>query len=256
MTGEGEELLDDRPGRNAGSKEISPTSASDGRQIIKRDLSAWRDRTLPDAQTDAVDVRSGIRVGLNFATFGGDEAEAIRTVLRRLPNVADIDGGRRTGLTVGAFIRADFGGLVGLQPEIRYIQKGTQTAFSARNAEGEVESGRITVKIDYVEIPILTRAALPKIGPVVPHGLAGTTFGFSVNTGSNLRLGERSKVIDTGGDLGGNAISLEFGAGGDVEIGTTTVTADARFGLGLSDVPGVRFSAQNRGIIVTAGIVF
>lgn len=231
-------------------------SAPGGNRSTQEIESFRRAGALTGAQPSPVDLQPGIRVGLNFATFGGDEAETIQTLLRGVPTVSGTDAGRRTGFMVGGFIVADFGGLLALQPGVRYIQKGDQTEFTARNSSGEAESGSITTKVDYVEVPILTRVRLPAVGPVVPHVLAGPTLGFSVNTAADAKLGGESQAIAVGGDLGGNAISLDFGAGADVEVGTGTVTMDARFGLGLSDVPGVTFSAQNRGIMVTVGFVF
>ena len=231
-------------------------SALDGRRDAQTIESFRRADASTGAQSSPVDLQPGIRVGLNFATFGGDEAETIQTLLRGVPTVSETDAGRRTGFMVGGFIVADFGGLLALQPGVRYIQKGDQTAFTVRNSSGETESGSITVEVDYVEVPILARAELPEIGAVVPHVLAGPTLGFSVNTAADVTLGGESQGINVGDDLGGNAISLDFGAGADVETEAGTVTLDARFGLGLSDVPGLRFSAQNRGIMVTVGFVF
>lgn len=209
-----------------------------------------------DDPEDPVDIKSGLRVGLNFATFGGEDAETIRTLFRGVPNVTGTDEGRRTGLVLGAFLVADFGGPVDLRPGMRYIQKGNQTVFTLRNAQGEIESGSVTIKADYVEIPILTRVALPAVGPVVPHVLGGPTLGFSVNTAADVSLGGESQSINVGEDFGGSAISLEFGAGANVEVGAGTVTINGRFGFGFSDVPGLRFSAQNRGIMATVGFLF
>ena len=232
-------------------------SAPDGRRDAQAIESFRRADTSTGAQSSPVDIQPGIRVGLNFATFGGEEAKTIQTLLRGVPTVSGTDAGRRTGFMVGGFIVADFSGLLALQPGVRYIQKGNQTTFTARNSDGETESGIITVEVDYVEVPILARAELPAVGPVVPHVLAGPTLGFSVNTAAEASLEAESEVINVGEDLGGNAVSLEFGAGASIKVGAgRVVTLDARFGLGLSDVPGLRFSAQNRGIMATVGLTF
>ncbi|WP_157942190.1 porin family protein [Salinibacter altiplanensis] len=211
---------------------------------------------MTGAQTDAVDLQAGIRAGLNVATFRGDEAKTIQTLFRRIPTVSGTNEGWRTGFMAAVFVVADFGGPVALQPEMRYIQKGNQIEFTVRNSDGEIESGSITTKADYIEVPILARVELPAAGPVAPHVLAGPTLGFSVNTAAEATLGERSQAIRVGEDFSGNAIGLDFGAGADIELGAATLTVDGRFGLGLSDVPGLRFSAQNRGIAVTVGVVF
>jgi len=49
---------------------------------------------------------------------------------------------------------------------------------------------------------------------------------------------------------------VEIGCARGVGSGRATVAADARLGLKLSEVPGVLFSARNRGIITTVGAVF
>lgn len=260
MTTGGDGLVDEGVGHTTGplvqpTARIIPSAPTDHRGIERDDLSQ-RARARPRAQSNAVDLSPGLSIGLNFATFGGDEAETIQTLLRRLPDVTETDEGRRTGLLVGAFLVADFDGPVDLRPGMRYIQKGNQTEFSIRTDEGATESGSVTVKAAYIEIPILAQVDLPAAGPVVPHLLAGPTLGFSVNTAADARLGGESQSINVGDDFGGNAISLEFGAGADVAVGAATIVANARFGFGLSEVPGVRFSARNRGVIATVGIIF
>lgn len=49
---------------------------------------------------------------------------------------------------------------------------------------------------------------------------------------------------------------MEIGGARGVSSGRATVAADARLGLGLSEVPGVLVSVRNRGIITTVGAVF
>ncbi|MFB6272559.1 MAG: porin family protein [Salinibacter sp.] len=242
---------------DSGGRAAPSTTVLDGRWDTEENELSQRGGAITSAQADAVDLQVGIRVGLNFATFGGEEAETIQTLLRGLPSISGIEEGRRTGLIAGAFVVADFGGPVALRPGIRYIQKGSQIEFTVQNFGGETESGSITIKADYLEVPIQARVELPAVGPVVPHVLAGPTVGFSVNAAAEASLEGESEAINVGEDLGGNAISLEFGAGAGIEVGAgRMVTLDARFGLGLSDVPGLRFSAQNRGIMATVGLTF
>lgn len=235
---------------------VSSASAIGSHQGIVVESSGSGRAAGSNEKTDAVDLQPGVKVGLNFATFGGEEAETIETVLRGLSEVTGTEDGRRTGLVVEAFIMADFGGPIGLRPGMRYIQKGNQTAFNARTSGGQIESGTVTIKVDYVEVPILLRGEFPRIGPVLPHVLVGPTFGFSVNTGARIRLGGRSEPVNIGEDFGGNAVSLEFGAGGNVEVGALTATTDVRFGFGLTEVPGVLFSARYRGVTATVGVIF
>jgi hypothetical protein len=49
---------------------------------------------------------------------------------------------------------------------------------------------------------------------------------------------------------------VEIGCAGGVSSGHATASVNPRLGLGPSEVPGVLFSARNRGIITTVGAVF
>jgi len=85
-----------------------------------------------EVRNKPVHLSPGIQAGLNFATFGGDDTDLFREALQGVPGASAADEGRRTGFTAGVFLVADFRGLLALQPELRFIQKGYQIASSVR----------------------------------------------------------------------------------------------------------------------------
>lgn len=209
-----------------------------------------------EVRNKPVHLSPGIQAGLNFATFGGDDTDLFREALQGVPGASAADEGRRTGFTAGVFLVADFRGLLALQPELRFIQKGYQIASSVRLGE-ELVPVTATIKIDYVEVPLLVRLDVPTAGPVSPHVLVGPTFGSTVNAAAEVKLEGESQTVDIGDGVGGTDLGLEFGAGVDVEIDAGTAILDARFGFGLSNIPSIaNLSVKNRGVMVTAGFVF
>jgi len=95
-----------------------------------------------------MDTKTGLRVGGTFMTIGGEDA----------PN--DVD--RRTGLMVGGFAVFNIPGPFAFQPELNYIQKGAQV-------QGGAGSGGATLKLDYIEVPLLAKVQTPSPGPISPN---------------------------------------------------------------------------------------
>jgi hypothetical protein len=207
-----------------------------------------------DGSDSPVEVKAGVRAGLNFATFGGEEANVIQDALRSVPGASAVNEGRRVGLVAGGFIVADFGIPVLLQTGLRYAQKGFQAATRARLGDGESVPVTTTIRTDYVEFPILARVEIPMLGPVSPHVLAGPAIGTNVNSAIKVEVRGESQTEARG--LLQNTVSLELGGGVEFETPTGTATVDARFGFGLSRVFTNSLSIKHRGAAVAVGFVF
>jgi hypothetical protein len=174
----------------------------------------------------------------------------------------DLDFGSRTGFLGGAFVRFGLGSTLAVQPELLFVPKG------ASESDSGVE---LTFKLDYIEIPILlqyrfqTEGALTPVlfaGPYVAIettcDLAGSAGGGSQSVACNA-LDEVTEGFL--GDLNTKStdIGAIFGGGLDFYVGSVIVGAEARYGLGLTnvnDTPNSTQSIKNRGWSVLGSVGF
>ena len=180
---------------------------------------------------NGMDIKPGVRAGVDFMTFGGDDADGD-------------DLGRRTGIMIGGFALVDLTGPFALQPELTYIQKGAESS-----------DGDLTRKNDYIEIPVLAKFQLPVSGPASPNLFAGPTLGFNVT--AELEDDE-GNTQDFGDETSGTEFGLAVGGGVDFGLGTGTLMVDLRYELGLTSIDDTDAdqSIRNQGFVITAGFVF
>lgn len=201
-----------------------------------------------------VDIKPGVKAGLNFADLGGDDADAFAEFISSSSGSVDI--GRRTGFAVGGFALIDFAGPFALQPELVYVQKGQKSDLEAEFF-GETISGSVTTKLDYIEVPLLAKFQIPVAGPLSPNLFAGPTVGFTASSEVEMEFSGESESDDIGDDISGTDFGLAFGGGADFGLSAATLTVDLRYGLGLTDIPDEgEASVTNQGIMLTAGLAF
>ena len=92
-------------------------------------------------------------VGLNLATFGGEDAEDVES---------------RTAFLVGGFAAFQLSPRFLLEPSLLYTQKGAEVDF---------EDARGTLKLTYFQVPFLGRYRLGS-GNAVPNLIFGPSVGF------------------------------------------------------------------------------
>jgi len=184
-------------------------------------------------------VHPGVRGGVDFMTLGGDDAND--------------DLSRRTGFMVGGFVLMDFEGVFALQPELMYIQKGSQR-------ENDVGGTTITTttKLDYIEVPVLAKLAIPTDGLVSPTVFAGPTVGININAKRESEGGGQTSTSDISDSVSGTDFGVALGAGVDYTLNAGTISFDVRYELGLTSVDDtdVDNSIRNQGFMVTAGFGF
>src|SRR4029079_5672560 len=100
--------------------------------------------------------RFGLMAGINSSTVGGGDAD---------------DAARRTGVMAGAFIVAPVSPGVAIQPELYFTMKGA--GFSDSDGSG-------SVKMNYVEIPVLLRVSVPTSSNARPFFYGGPAIAFRV----------------------------------------------------------------------------
>ena len=174
-------------------------------------------------------VAVGVKAGLNVATLSGDEADGLDP---------------RLGFAGGLQARYDLTPSFALQAEVLYSQKGAD--------EGEgADAG--TYALDYVEIPVLARVAIPVTRLADAGVYAGPSFGIPVNGEFRSDI-EAVPDIDYGDDL-----STDVGVAVGVDFYSGPVGIDLRYTTGLKDVfDGVRglTDVRNQAFTVSLGYRF
>ena len=160
----------------------------------------------------------GVKAGVSFATLSN-----------RSP---DFDA--RTGFAAG--ISLDLGGgVIGLAPELLYVQKGT-------TSDGAPSS--TAVKLSYAEIPVLLKVSLP-IPSLQPFAYAGPSVSF--------RLGCEAGDTECDDDT---IKSTDYGAvlGAGVKLGGR-FTLEGRFNWGIADINNLSdgVDTKTRTFMVLAG---
>jgi hypothetical protein len=158
----------------------------------------------------------GLGGGLNLAKLTGQDQTLIQSKERK-------------GLNLGGTFGFPVYGPVSLQPEVYYAQKGQIQESADASA---------TLRMDYLEVPVLARIRLPGTSFLTPHLTGGPAFAW------NLRcdLDVKTEVAEEASDCDNNPFAREFGKadrglvlGGGVRLalGPMGLVFDARMVRGL-----------------------
>ena len=201
-----------------------------------------------------VELKPGLRVGFNSASFAGDNDKFIEGLADNLAFTGEVTGGRRSGFTAGGFLVVDFAGPFALQPELRYIQRGY--AFDI-DSDSELETVESTMRFDYIDIAALARYDIPVSG-FTPHLIAGPTLGFDTKSELEVEGSGESETSDLSDGWNGTDFGLELGAGAEFGLGAAALIMDARVGIGISDLinENDEITIRNNSVMLTAGIIF
>lgn len=187
-------------------------------------------------------VTGGVKGGINFANMslnGGG---------------LTVSPGNRTAWTVGAFVDVPVAKQLAFQPEVLYARKGAATSLDLTDIGGT--SATATIKLDYIDVPLLFRVDVPTRGTVVPYAYAGPNVGFL--------LSAKAVATASGGapqeqDIKSDTRSTDFGIafGGGVRFGRMLL--DARYVMGLQNIvdsPTANESAKNHVFKILFGVRF
>ncbi len=159
---------------------------------------------------------------------------------------------KRNGFVGGGFLTLRLGEILAVQPEVIFTMKGIE----AVNPDQSFTTGRLQLKTDYVQIPLLVKAFLPILGDDLrPHLFAGPSIEWLVNcrVGEDTLGGTRG-CADTPA-IKGSDTSVIMGGGVDV-IGAFTF--QMRYDLGLTNLleNGGSSSAKHRTLSFMLGYIF
>lgn len=183
----------------------------------------------------------GVLAGIDFATLGGGGVQ---------------DAGTRTGLTIGGFATFHKDSRWGIEPELLFSQKG---------ATEESGGDKLTLKLNYIEIPVLARFDLPTKSQVHPFFLAGPTMSFEISCDAEASSGGQSaseSCDDLNQQLDGGLSKKTFDLGATFGAGVVfpasknmNLSVGLRYNLGFIDTfDGT--DAKNRAWALMAGLTF
>lgn len=166
--------------------------------------------------TTAQEVRLGIKGGVNFATFSGDNLGDVKSL---------------TGYHLGGLVEIPLTEQFSLQPEVLYTAQGSKYHEKGKEL-GVNYSYDIEQKLDYIQVPVMAKYYVIE--------------GLSIEAGPQISFLTSSK-IDYEGTLGGVSVSgkedLENVSDIDFSIGAGAsyrlpmgLFFTARYNFGLSNV--------------------
>jgi len=213
-------------------------------------------------------AQTGIRAGLSIANFRGDDSKATvnpHDYDNNLPpGQINVEPIARKGFVAGLSYKADLLFGLSIQPEVLYIQKGAvyEIPSTPIPSTGMKFSGKMEVKLDYIEIPVLVKFSLP-IPLLSPYVEGGLSYGILVSAktkeegtlegvpGVGTQSGSTEADIKdqlTKGDL-----SLQLGVGLSILI----VEVDVRYVLGFTKLyKDSEAKIYNQNIMLTACLRF
>jgi hypothetical protein len=161
---------------------------------------------------------AGIKAGMNFARLSGIDV--------------DQNWKYRMAVVGGAFFTLKFNDLLAIQPEILYSQKGPK--WDAPLYDVALDG---TVKLDYLEIPVLIKILIP-VGAnarIRPNLFAGPYMGFKMSARLKYTWGSTSedRTID---QIKSTDFGYVFGGGLDFVVGKGKITLDVRYGMSFSTI--------------------
>lgn len=197
-------------------------------------------------------LRGGVRIGVNAATWGGDAVESFSEILE---TTGAMEINMKPGLHVGAYLQLPITSSFSLEPGIYYSSKGaevTQTFFSNSFIKPKAT---ITDHAHYVEVPVLLRAHLgpgfqlyagPQLAYLIENSITAEAgvLGASYEYNTKAEAGLRKFDFGVTGGLG-----YEFAGGINLQAGY-------EWGLSTLDEGRSNVDAFNRVVKVSLGYTF
>ncbi|MDX5420637.1 MAG: PorT family protein [Hymenobacteraceae bacterium] len=146
----------------------------------------------------------GVKAGLNYTTFQGDDAGQYDY---------------RPGYTVGVTARKGINDLIGLQTELLYTSKGAKREFSTGSVNSEER-----LRLNYLDIPVLLSVQAGglyfELGPQVSFLLKGKQILEVTNASGNTTTTTELDITDNPYPVDlGYAAGLGYRAGSGLGIG-------------------------------------
>ncbi len=157
----------------------------------------------------------GLKGGLNFSNFGGDDAGTWDS---------------RTGFSFGGFANSSFSEIFYIQPEILYTTKGaaTTSAFGAGDRETR------TLKFSYLEIPILGKITIPfSDSNFQPMLYAGPYMALKLSSKMEIES-ENQDTESSYDEARATDFGFVFGGGVGFPVRENIIGLEVRYNMGLT----------------------
>ncbi len=188
----------------------------------------------------------GARAGLNIANLSFD------------PDIpSGVTKASRTGFLFGGLAEIGFSPMIAIQFEPMFV--------TAAGSELSSPAGKATLKLSYLEIPILFKVKIPVGGPVTPYVFAGPNIGFVMSSKEVDEIkGFPTSETDLKDFVTTTNFAIDFGAGAGFAVAPLTVIVlDVRYSLGLTNSlndkgkQSIGFnSVKSTGFQIIAGVMF
>ena len=201
--------------------------------------------TCAAAHAGPIGLHPGLKVGVTVANF---DYASISSSTQALES--------RSKMTFGGYLRLDIGRVFSLQPELQYVPSGAKGSFVIDNGitPTSVEG---TLKMNYLELPILAKFRFPGGGALAPNFYLAPSA--AVNLASKLEADLTALGLPTaegGVDIKDEVQNLLFGGaiggGFDMRAGKGIVTLDARYSKSFSDIFKGAFTSLGSGLLDAA----
>ena len=216
----------------------------------------------------------GLKAGVNVAQFRGDAVAP--WVARPDLYLAGSVGNSLAGFVGGAFVRRQFTDRFALQLEGLYSQKGGDgTVYGIWEIEYPSDvvynadiNGQLSVRLDYVEFPLLAAFTLPSSDRVGLTVLLGPSVGYNTRAEARLegearvRLPDGSDRVDTfderipiHGKINRWEVAGVIGAALEFEMSQSTVLLDVRYTFGVTSIDKGNKDVYNHVLGITIGFM-
>lgn len=176
--------------------------------------------TLPAARAQA---SFGFQAGINVADLQVSDDE---------PAPEGFDEQSRLGLLVGVVADVPLSPSLSFHPELNYSQKGERYVVDAAGVEGSV-----TTRIDYVEVPLLLRYAMPVGQNGLTIGLeGGPTLAYKINAGFSCSGAFEDTECTDDGELDEDTTDFDLGAALGVTVGAGPYSVGLRYTQGITSI--------------------
>jgi hypothetical protein len=181
-------------------------------------------------------LRFGVMAGLNSSTIGGSDAD---------------DADRRTAFVGGVYVVKPLSGGLAFRPELLLSQKGAEQSLVE---EGVSVKG--TLRLTYIDVPLLLQLEGTSASGVRPHAYAGPSIGFKTGCsvkGSGGGFSVSASCSEFGSDVKTVDVGGVIGAGIGFPVGGLSATIGARYQHGFTDI-AEDVKVQNRVIAFYASL--
>lgn len=163
---------------------------------------------------DVKAVSIGAQGGAAFSKPGGSDADEINSTF--------------TSFHVGAFARAGLSRNFAVQPELNFIRKGAKFTGGGND---------LTIRLSYVQLPVLLMGRFPQAGNVSPHVYAGPAVAARMGCSGKVSSGSQSVSSSCdAADIQTKSTDASVIVGGGIDIGHAII--DIRYDYGLTKIDG------------------